>query len=151
MLDLLDVILARVTELTTGELWDDPATDTKRALRTCRGGFPPKRSTTAQGHDHPFLLARLLNGAENMNHGSIVVRLVGCLHTYGSVDEGLVDTDRLLNILLKIPELRDYLHYTLEDNVTWFMGDPKTGNQPYPKYYVTVDLEFTRHPVMNNY
>lgn len=152
MLDLLDAILARALVLTTGELWDDPATeDGKRELRVFRGGLPPKRSTPEQGHDHPFILARIMNGGENTQQGRIIVRLVGCLHTHTTVDDGLVDIDRLLKFLLQIPEERDYLLYALEDNVTWFFGDPKTGNQPYPKFYITVDLEFTRESVMNNY
>lgn len=152
MLDLLNAILSRATELTADELWDDPATeDGTIALRTFRGGLPPKRSTPEQGHDHPFLLARIMNGGENTKQGRIIVRLVGCLHTHTSVDDGLVDVDRLLKFLLQIPEKRDYELYALEDDVTWFLGDPKTGNQPYPKFYITVDLEFTREPMMNNY
>jgi len=152
MLDLLDAVLARATELTKDELWDDPATTSgKRTLRTYRGSLPPKRSTNDQGHDHPFLVARILNGGENTMQGRITVRLVGGLHTHDTVDDGLVDIDRLLTFLLQIPLVRDYLLYTMEEDVSWFFGDPKDGGQPHPKYYVTVDLVFTRSPVVNNY
>ncbi len=151
MLDLLDKVLARIAVLTEGELWDDPSTeDGKTALRGYRGMLPLKRSTPEQKHDHPLVVARILNGSEGGRQGVITVRIIGGLHTHGDIDDGLVDIDRLLGLLLRIPEQRDYLPYALEEDVAWYLGDPEEGVQPHPKYYVTVDLEFTRAPVINN-
>lgn len=158
MLDLLDMILANVTTLTAGELWDDSATEdlpvgeqTKKTLDTYRGGLPPKDSDDESESRHPFLVARLLTGGEDVSLGRIKVRLLAGLHTHGGVDDGLVDVDRLLGLLLQIPKDRNFSPYTLEEGVTWCQGNQKDGLQPHPKYYLTVDLEFTRAPVMDNY
>ena len=158
MLDLLDMVLARVAAVTSEELWDDSVTEglpvdqqSLVALRLYKGGLPPKESAEESENKHPFLAARLLNGVEGVSLGRIKVRLMAGLHTHGTVDDGLVDVDRLLGFLLQIPADRNFSPYTMEEGVVWSQGDPKSGLQPHPKYYLTVDLEFTRAPVMDNY
>jgi hypothetical protein len=141
-----------VAAVTAGQKWDDPErAGVKISLHLEQGFLLPKRSEAGQGEDHPFVLMRFMRGRETVSEGTVVVRLIGGIHTNGDKDAGVADIERLLELLLNILNNRGaFTGYKLLGEADWYYGDPDEGVQPHPKYYCTVDLTFKRPPNSTN-
>lgn len=147
MTDLMTLVLARLTTLVAGEVFDNPVSPPATMALSLESGFlPPKRSGTSEADDINFVVARIMRGKESQKQGGIIVRLIGGIHTNGDKDDGQEDIERLLDLLLGMLDQRTYTPYSLDAEAEWFFGDPEEGVQPHPKYYVTVDLTFKRQP-----
>lgn len=144
-MELLDKVLTRLSGITDGTTWDNPAGNEgeKIGLHFYKGGLPPKRSDAQDGEDFPFLAARILAGSEEQNAGIITVRVIGGLYTWGDIVAGQTDVTTLLTYVLSIAESRGFSPYQLGLPIKWRLGD-EDGQQPHAYYYLTADLPFKR-------
>lgn len=142
---LLDQVIVRLSELTAGQQFYDPAAEALGDLRLYKWALPPKRRDAAVGQDFPFIVARIMGGRSDQRRDGIKIRLYCGLRTDGDEAAGNADIERLADLLQPIIVGRSWTPYSLAMPLDWFFGDPDHGVQPHPDYFLTMDLLFQAH------
>ena len=145
MIDLLREIEARVAAILTGELFDDPAGGSSEPM-VLVGGLDPKRSGQKNEEDFPFVVIRPLQGGSTLHDETETVQIIAGIFTAGDVLSGITEIDRMKELLGSLAADRVFTPYLMEAGMKWQWGENKTGHQPHPYYYLTIQVPFKRAP-----
>ncbi len=140
-------IVAWLESLLSTELFPDPAGGTSVPL-VKEGATDPKRSGAENEEDFPFVVVRTTGGAAGSRESSTEIQIIGGAWTGGDVQSGFDLIKRLNELLLTIAGSRGvFFPWRLSEPSHWYYGyssEDDKGKQPYPYYFVTISLSFTR-------
>ena len=146
---LLDAVKTRLAALLTAQ------TFTVKAGGTAAVGIHlyrlPNSSLVNQLDDlAPFAIVSPLGGSDSSRTGVTNVRIMAGIYNTGADGQGDADVERLAAAILRLSEEQAFAPHVLQDGIKFHFGDPETGGQNHPEYYLTVDLAFSREPVYLN-
>lgn len=119
-----------------------------------RDALPNCKTDNERKRRHPFTLVRVLNGREGRNQGQFRLMVMSGIHTseaMSQVEKSAIIEQVLDDILFLADGSREFTNLALEPEIDWYFGDNQDGNQPDPKYYVTVQFTFSGQPRKTHY
>lgn len=146
---LLDAVKTRLAALLTGQTFTVKAGGTAPvAIHLYR--LPNSARADLTDDLCPFAVIIPTGGTENDQAGVTALRIVACCYNTGEDGQGDNDVEVLAAAMLRLSEDQNFFPYAMQPNIKFAFGDPETGAQAHPQYYLTVDLAFGREPVYLN-
>ena len=146
MIDLVDQIITRLTELTAGLTYDHKPSGEKRSVQIVDTFLPPRTATWKEGQDYPLIRVAHYKGAYLSQGRDYDVVLMGGIYTAGDIASGTAAIKELEAAIGKLAQSRLIDQYRLATPIEYQFGDSDRGAegiQPHPYHYVTFYLKFT--------
>ncbi|MGI6655257.1 MAG: hypothetical protein ACOX5Z_00195 [Desulfobulbus sp.] len=148
LLDLLDVLLARVGELSADLRLHHLPTGSLRAPRIINGFLPAARPADRQeGDEYPLVRVSLHRFAYSVAPTDVEVLLIGGIHTPGTVADGNRDILTLAECLGGMTRFRCLGEYRLIGPIQCALGSQERGEegiQPHPYHFCMLRLVLER-------
>ena len=148
MYGLMDLLITRVTDLTSGLLFDHKPTGGEIAPQVVNTCLPRKDMNWQEGLDWPFVSVAIYGGGFDIMAPQPHQVVIGCgIWTPGNTAEGTADIMELTAAVGRIVENRTFKPFKLRSPIRYSVGSEQRGfegSQPHPYYVSAIYLEFVK-------